>query len=285
MIVQEAMEITQALSTALDDLGPFLESCGTEPTPSSLASREMGRIADTGLLDGARDQVNVLIDLSADHVSAFVRTVTEPVNTAAPWTCVRAALEAGALALWLADQNIEPLVRVSRSLALRYEGIVQNAKFLAARGDSQQADRTKEAIPRLEKRALAVGLERQKNKNGKRIGIGQRMPPITSIVALTLSEEPTYRMLSGVAHGHLWAARELSFRSVDADGSTRGRGFLEKNLEPESVAFLCSQAAAAILRPAMAKCAWFGWDVEDLRGIAGSAYRVFSKYAGKPGEA
>ena len=284
MIAQEAMEITQALSAALDDLGPFLDSCGMTPAPSSLASLELEGIADTGLLNGVHDQVNVLIELAADHVSAFVRTVTEPVNTAAPWTCIRAALEAGALALWLADPSIEPMVRVSRSLALRYEGIVQNAKYLMARGDKHLAVKAKEAIPTLERRALAVGFERQEDRNGKRIGIGQTMPAITSIVGLALAEEPTYRMLSGVAHGHMWATRELSFRSVPAEESTQGDGFLEKNLEPEAVAFLCSQAAAAVLKPAMAKCEWFGWDVRRLREIAGSAYRVFSRYADLPDE-
>jgi hypothetical protein len=55
----------------------------------------------------AQPQARILVEVAADQLTALVKTVTKPVETVAPYTCVRSLLEGAALACWLFDPAID----------------------------------------------------------------------------------------------------------------------------------------------------------------------------------
>jgi hypothetical protein len=219
----------------------------------------------------------VLIEVAADQLMAFIKTVSQPAQSIAPWTCTRALIESAALAAWLLDPSLDIRTRVQRSFAFRYEGLSQQVKFAhAARINADLASR----IDQVEGVALGLGFSRVENQRRERIGIAQQMPSITNLVNQTLGEEETYRLLSAVAHAHPWALQQLSFQRVHGerirlpdsitDGVNAPR--IEKSLSTLSVAFLCLKSAYVFARPVWFRCLLFGWDSERLRSILNNAF-------------
>ena len=213
-------------------------------------------------------QVNLLFEGAADHLIAFTKTVTEPATTIAPWTCVRALLESCALTAWLTDPTIDATIRVQRSFAFRYEGLDQQVKCLRAFGNTADADQMVNRIAEVERDALGLGYPPIVNGKGKRIGIAQQMPAITNIIKDTLTEEATYRLMSAMAHGHMWAYRHLGFKLVDDVGAP----ILEKHLDPFLVQYLCVKSANTFAKPVWLKGRLFGWDMQEIKTAFASAF-------------
>jgi hypothetical protein len=260
--------MTQALYHLHEESGRFLNNCGHQPSETSIAATELGLFQEPELVKTAYAQGSALIEVAADHLVAFIRTTTEPVQTVAPWTCVRATIESGALACWLLAPDINVRTRVQRSFAFRYEGLSQQVKFGKASGNDADTAKANERISAVEDAALKLGFPQVQDKHGKRSGIAQQMPRATRLVGEVLGEEATYRLLSAITHAHPWALQQSSFRKVDSEGAP----IFEKNLQPIAVAFLSIKAADSFCRPVWYKCKLFGWDVKRLEGIFGSAY-------------
>lgn len=210
-----------------------------------------------------------LIESSGEHISAFIKTITKPIEPIACWTCVRSILESSAIAAWLLDPSINAYTRVGRIFALRYEGLEQQRKFVRAIDPSGEApEEMKERIDCIEQHALDLGYTKVNNKKGRRIGIGQKMPSSTDIIKLMLDEEVMYRLLSAVAHGHTWAITLLAFKVVSQTGDPHMGAVpihtLEKKLDARSLAELGLCAAKAFARPVWHHCCYFGWDKAKL---------------------
>jgi len=275
--VDDALKMMRTTSRLHDEVGQFLEQSGHRPRPGSQAATELSSFQRPGLVETAFSQGGILIEVAADQLMAFVRTVTEPVQTIAPWTCVRALIESSALAVWILDPKVDAATRVRRSLAFRFEGLVQQRKIGRVSGDEAGTAKVAARIDDLECAAAHLGFPRVENRSGKRIGVAQEMPSITNIVAGVLDEEVTYRLLSAVAHAHPWALQQLSFRPAEDQhvlaaqlGAGAGTGqVMEKGLSPTAVAFLCRKAVPVFLRPLAHKCTLFGWDSEHLKRIVG----------------
>ena len=76
--------------------------------------------------------------------------------------------------------------RVKRSLALRYEGLSQQAKFVQSIGQSTEI--VNKRIEKNELIAEGLGFSKLRNKKDERTGIGQVMPSVTEIIRETLDE-------------------------------------------------------------------------------------------------
>jgi hypothetical protein len=266
--VDDATRMVQALVSLHSKTGQILDGYGNDPSPGSQAADELNEFDDPEFIRTTYGQANMLMESAADHLTAFIKTVTEPVQTVAPWTCVRAAMECGALASWLLDPNLDMRTRVQRSFAFRYKGLSEQVKFARASGSSADAKKASMRIDEVEQDAQELGFPRVTNKKGRRIGIAQQMPPITRIVKIALDEEDTYRLLSAMVHAHHWAVQQLSFRQVDG-GIT---SLVEKHLEPVSVAFLCVKVAYAFANPLWLKLQLFGWPTESIESILDSTF-------------
>jgi hypothetical protein len=205
-----------------------------------------------------------LIESGSDHLSAFAKILVEPIEITAAWTCIRSMLESCALAAWLLDPEIVAQARASRVFALRYEGMDQLLKLGRAMSAPAADLAAQEArFDVLEKDALALGFAPVVNGKGKRIGVGEKMPSTTDLIKTVLNEETNYRMLSGVAHGHHWAIRELCYvASVENDeqiGGTFTKAF-KKIISVDKVALLTLCGLKAFIRALWNQCRYFGWN-------------------------
>jgi len=255
----EAIRMVSELQNLHDITGQLLNEFGLEPFSGSMASLELRDFQRPKSVKTVYAQGSLLIEVAADHVIEFTKTVTEPVQTIAPYTCVRAVVEASAIASWLLDPSIDMKTRVSRSFAFQYEGLIQQAKYGQSLGLDSDANKVQVRIDEMEKISLGIGFPRVLNEKGKRIGIAQKMPSITEIVNSELGEESTFRLLSAIVHAHHWALVQLSFKKAQEE-----EPIIEKHLNPLSVSWLCFKVAKVFVRPVWYKCLLFGWDSGKL---------------------
>lgn len=277
----DALRMVQVVHNLHEETARLLNEYGHKPLAHSRADCELQSFPRRESVMTAYSQGTSLIEVVADHAIAFTRTVTEPVLSIAPWTCIRALIEASALACWLFDLKIDVRMRIQRSLAFRYEGLSQQVKYVRAM-QGEGSSFIKKVVARIEDVehiALKLGFLKVENRKRERIGIGQQMPGTTEIVRNMLNEEPNYRLLSAVAHAHHWVLQQLSFRLSDEQGNSleevedqdKGR-FLEKNIEPSAVAYLCALAGKYFAKPLKYKFILFGWNVRRLEDILDAAF-------------
>lgn len=268
--VEDVLRMVLAIQNLHDETARILNTLGHPPQPGSQAEVELSSFQEPDCVQDTYIQANLLIEGAADHLIAFTKTVTEPAATIAPWTCVRGALESGALAAWLLDPAINAAVRVQRSFAFRYEGLDQQVKCMRAFGLNPELQQAIDRIDKVERDALRLGYRQVTNRRGVRTGIGQIMPTVTEVISATLDAEGPYRLASAMAHGHSWAIHQLGFRRAD-DG---GQLLLEKRLNPVSVAYLCVGGANAFAKPVWQKFRLFGWDTQYLDEVFNTTFAV-----------
>ncbi len=261
-------KMRQAVVALHDEVAPFLDDSGTDPAAGSIAAKEQADASRTAQLTNAYIQGHFLLESAADHVSALTRLLVEPVETLAPWTCLRGSLEAAALSCWLLSRDIDSEERIARSFALRYEGLSQQLKLANARQETALAIEISDGIKRIESVALVHGYKALVNKNGEHYGLAKRMPSITECIESILDREGEYRILSAVAHGHVWALTQLGFRTPDPSVPTS----LEKSMSNESAAWLLACAADTLAKPVWTHASLFGSDLRRLSDILESTY-------------
>lgn len=254
------------LITAIEDLhdktGSIITGFGHDPLSGSIAEDELQSCDRHEYLLCAYSQGSILIEVAADHLISFTRSVTEPVLTIAPWTSVRSLLEASAVSAWILDPDIKACERVQRSFSFRFEGLNQQVKYARSVGKEADLTRAQKRVKEIEVKANELGYEslHNKHKQGKFIGIDPIMPSYTDLIGSMLDEEKIYRLLSAMIHGHPWALQRLGFNKVEKEGLQ----YLEKGLQPVFVIFLCDQAIRAFHKTIRSKCRLFGWDVDEL---------------------
>src|SRR5687768_9940331 len=129
LAVSEFAKLRAGLAEMRDELALHVAPYGHTPVSGSIAELELQTFPRAESVHTAQSQAWMLLEVAADQLTAFLKTVSEPLETIAPYTCVRSLLEAAALASWILDPTIDVRTRVSRSLALRYEGLVQQLKW------------------------------------------------------------------------------------------------------------------------------------------------------------
>lgn len=105
------------------------------------------------------------------------------------------------------------------------------------------------------------------------------MPNATEMIKLMLDEEHAYRLLSAVAHGHIWAIRQLGFAQAGAtfvgpDGVSM-TPMLKHSGTLEGYTYLAVRAAKSFARPLWNQCQYFGWDEARLKALLDSVYDEF----------
>jgi hypothetical protein len=280
LVPDDVIRMTQALNVFIDEIGQFLAGFSGGPMPDSTAMAELNSFLRPESVMSAFSQGAILIEVAADQLMTFVKSITEPVQTIAPWTCVRALLEASALATWVLESGISTELRVRRSFAFRFEGLDQQVKWLRVAGKQTDIDKLLKRIEDAEQDALNLGYPKVLDRYGKRIGIGQVMPSVTDIIRDMLDEEATYRLLSAIAHGHHWALSQLGFRLInDNEGENtnwtavnKSTHLLEKHIEPNSVSYLGLIAVTAFSKSFWCMCQLFGWWNEQSASIFDRLY-------------
>ncbi len=239
------------------------------PTIGSKAQLEEANCRFPDILHTSWTISTTLIENASEHITAFVKTITEPVECLASFTCIRSMLESCAIAAWLSDPAVDLMSRLSRAFALRYEGLEQQLKLVRCLGLSQaERDSVAKRIDAVENHAIQLGFKKVVDRNGKRCGIGERFPNTTSLISEVLKEEWLYRMLSAIAHGHAWAITQLAYKPVPQSAGIPqlpGTGkFITKTPNLEAFVLLGLAAITSIARPLLALHEYNGWDRQQL---------------------
>ena len=206
-------------------------------------------------VETAYSQASILIEVASDHLSAFVRAITQPALSISPWSSIRGVLEAASISRWLLDASLQAPGRASRSLQFRCEGLSQQVKFARVSGDDEYL---KGAVRRLEdvlQHASTHGLELRQDAQATPKALLNPMPPTTDLIKDYLGEEAAYRLLSAMAHAHPWALGKLAFSAVRADQPKS----LQKTLHIGAIAYMARLAFKASEAPIVDKCVLFGW--------------------------
>jgi len=268
-----ARSMLDAIPKLHDAIVAFRKDQSRSVFADSPATRETNAFPDPEIIRTGLSQGYAHIDVAGDHLIAFTRTLTEPVQTFAPWACVRCVLETGALAAWFLDPSIDAHERAKRSFAFRFEGLTHEIKFLnSIKAKPDRIDSLEKRIEETESAANRLGFQSLRDKNGKRNGIGMVMPSITGLISQVLRDEPTYRLLSAMTHGHHWALLQLGYRRDESDDGKSDYARITQHISGSSVGYLSSHALKAYLRPVWYRSHLNGWDLERLRHIADSAY-------------
>jgi hypothetical protein len=243
--------------------------------PNSQANSERASFVSPEDASAALCQGAVLIQVAADQLMAFTKTLTNPVQAIAPWACIRTMLETSALSSWLLDPQLDIRTRVQRSLAWQFEGLEQQLKYVRTSGLHDKATVTliERHIDELENTALQLGYQRQVDKNRRRVRVGQRMPSSTEIVKQVYGNESSYRLTSAFVHGHFWAMQQLSFRADSAVSRTpvldeqQGIVHVVNDVSPSNLILLIEIAGMIFARPIWNHCCLYGWDLIRMRKI------------------
>lgn len=270
-----ARAMLDAIPALHDHVAAYLNDHLGKPFPNAPAMAEIASFHDPEIIRTAYSQGSMLVEVAADHLMAFSKTLSGLVQTFAPWACVRAVLETSAIASWLLDPSIVAEERARRSLAFRFEGMSESVKFLRCfpSGPSDVATLLKR-MDEVEDDAAGCGIERLRDKKRKRNGIGMVMPSVTQLVIQIFDDEPAYRLLSAMTHGHHWALQQLGYTRHGQDDGTSDYVKLKKHISLTSVGYLSARAVRAFVRPVCYKSRQNGWDMGRLHGILESSYDV-----------
>ncbi|MGD9116530.1 MAG: hypothetical protein PVJ61_05055 [Dehalococcoidia bacterium] len=263
--------IVKQLNEFQHELGGILTGFGYEPMPNSIAAVELSSTENAQAIQAAHNSGGILIKFATDQLSAFIRIITEPVLTFAPWTNIRSILEATAISVWLLDETINLNERISRSYAFRCKGLDQRVTFAQATKNPSQLSDAERQRDKVLMKAKGMGLTNY-DKNGK-IKLISPMPNTTNLVRDYLGEEDTYRLLSAMTHAHLWALIALGLSPV-AD-IPNGK-LMEKSLSLNSVGYLTFKALNALQKAIMGKCKLFGWPIEDIKKVFNNKLRTLA---------
>lgn len=272
---QDILRAKRALAIFHAEAGAYVSGNGVLPIDGSPALDEQAAFEEAESLRTVHSQATMLIEVAGDQLTAFLKTLEEPCETVAPWICIRGLLEACALSAWLVIPDIGVRERVSRSLALRYEGLDQQRKCVAAMGHS--AFEVERRMDEIAQEAKCHGYKPIMGSRGRRIGLGTRMPSITELVRDYLGEEGMYRLLSAMAHGHFWAIHQLGFRLLTEDetpppAAAVGTRAMEKAVNPAGVIYLALGAADAFGLAVWYQARYSGW---ELAALEASLHRLF----------
>lgn len=266
------------LSRLDNEVTAFIQSQGIDPSPGSQAAIERAGYSRPESLYTVSAMGGMLLESVGEHVTVLVRAMTEPITPFACWTCVRSMLESASIAAWLFDPEVDAQQRVSRAYAHRYEGLEEQVKFgRAANVPPDELRQLEELLDKLEQDAVSLGFPVIRDRNGRRIGIAERMPSATDIIRAVLDDECAYRMLSAVAHAHTWAMIRLGFTqaAVQPPQPRDGARTVTMQKSAGSIymhAFSVVRATKALTLPVWNQCLYFGWDRDRLVAILEAVY-------------
>lgn len=207
-----------AIDALLERTAAYIESCPENPIKGSTLDQDLASASRPESITTALSFGDLALEFAADHLAAFARLLSEPVETMACFTCIRSMLEMTAIGTWALDPDISTHDRIARVFAIRFDAIDQQLKFGRCISIQPQEIQSLEArLLKIEQKAIALGYPQLRNRKNAIIGVGVRMPGATDMIRDVLDDEWLYRMLSGVAHGQHWAIVQLGFRDATQD--------------------------------------------------------------------
>lgn len=204
-------------------------SVGADYFEELLARPREGSVVDMSLRDGDLMEpfylAGMYLHVAVDHYfslqAMFTPTQVPPgapvpvLRNYAPYTIVRAAMEADAWACWLLDPEQDPRQRLARAMTIRALNVreVRRLGLVSERGERINYVAR---IARVSAVAARHNLPERANNEGELVWVGSPPPNTTELLSSLLTEtsedtngEPlgwhAYSLLSARAHGDPWA--------------------------------------------------------------------------------
>lgn len=248
-------------------LRELLRGFGPAFSRDSPAGTEARLLADDDAVRGVLGQAAFLYESTSDHVVAVTRILSEPAQSIAPFSLVRAAIEVSSICCWILDPTLAPFERQSRSIAFRRKGL-DGQKTLVNENPQIDDGGVAERYAYLDAREKKYGAQRV------------AMPPATELVAAWFGGRSPYRLTSAVVHGHPWAISQVAFSRNDKE-SAGGIVFLEPALKPNIVLYLLVLALDALARPVWLRTLYSGHDRDQTSEVLDNAYDAMQILPGR----
>lgn len=258
-----------ALKEFCDFTSVYFHEQGNLPAAGSQALAETASSPRPQSLGSSWPLAIQLIELAADHLLVFCKTIKDPVEIMAAWTCVRSMLESCSLAAWFVDPKIDAHTRVGRVFAHLYQGSIHQQKFMRAIGNHEtEIQAEKDRIDRYEAELTALGYPRVPPV-GKRMGLCEEMPHATAIIESVLGEGNMYRLMSAVAHGHFWAIHKIGYTATGDNAEVGGvtMATFDRTIDFNGLGLLGHIAMKALATPVWNLAHYFGWNVLKVEEI------------------
>jgi hypothetical protein len=270
-------DIQPAIASLLERSARLMEANHDEPPSGSPLALDLASASRSESIATAVTFGDLALEYAADHLSAFARLLSEPIETLACFTCIRSMLEMSAIGAWVLDPAISTRERIARVFAVRYDAIDQQLKFgRCASVDQQKIADLEQRLVDVEADACRAGYPPLRNKKGAICGIGVHMPGATEMIRDVLKDEWLYRLLSAVAHGHHWAVVQLGFEDASQQSALASVGnaqmkVFRKAVSVNSVALFGLHGFLAFARVLWNKARYSGWDVMAVKSILNDA--------------
>lgn len=227
-----------------EDIGTQIPSV---PQNGSFGDREFSDTRYKSHIVNAITNANVLTRVCSDYLAAGDRLLT--LTNFLPYAFAanaRASMETAARCKWLMSPDCDAKTRCERSLLARFDNSKQEAKVIRSMTTSETID---DALDFRQKEIVNQGGE---------LGITLKkweLPPATALIKEMLGKESIYRFLSGVAHVHLYAIKELGIANPQMNNSDPDEhGFLHVS---EKVNSRLVAISAITLVECFVTCVWY----------------------------
>lgn len=243
----------------------YLGSDFPNPTSESRFRKELDTFVDRNALENTYAQSNLTLGTATDHLEGFCKLVQAD-HAIAPFVCIRASLEANAIASWLLEDMKDTRERVARGLALRHKGLLDQKRY-CVRNRPERVGELNRIINSIKKTASKLDLPVDERERSDDL-VARKMPNITDLVKIALNQEADYRLLSSVAHGHHWAINTMCRRKKP--GTEKGEIFsvvLEQHLYPEVVCLLASMGLNAAQEARRRQFVQYGYSTVELEAL------------------
>lgn len=256
------------------EFGKIFRQYENNPVNGSQAFNEREHFAEKKLIIESQNRGLYSVEFAADHLLAMTKSIDTNI---AFFTLARGTLESAALALWFLDGTVDDVVRTGRFLNSRFTELNAKDKYLVASGGAAEPDK----IDTLFTRAVALGYVENTNAGGDRIGIGHPgtangnlyFPKITALIDTTLAQKDTYSILSGVAHGFVWATSVMGFEIIERkiDEATTIK-VLSKEIAPKPIFYAFLKVFPAFAKSTFALWSLYGWNRDELKPLYEKAF-------------
>lgn len=249
------LNLTDAIRTMA---GNFRAEVGFKSRPGSPAALEMKESKRPKSLETSISAALTLIGIAEQHLDLFSKT-----TSLISLTSARNALEPSAIATWLMDPDIDGHERVGRLFAYRFSGQFEMRKFYRSAGAQAKAMETDEAIQEILIEAKTLGYHPLKTggKNSRIDALHTRdLNGATRLIGTVLGDdaEEVYRLLSAVAHGHMWAVHALSYE-IHAE-----LNLAEQIDNPRAISLTGCVASESYAKAVWNYATYMGWDTDLL---------------------
>ncbi|MGB2964887.1 MAG: hypothetical protein WBB69_12970 [Anaerolineales bacterium] len=239
--------VPEIIEEYLSNVADQIDSRGLEPSLGSPGSIELQSEEFYSFISDAYSLGNIQLEIAADHLYSFNRSISPPILTIAPWASVRMLLESCSISAWLFEPNIPIEERCTRSYALRTKSLREHVKFCRSANAMDALSEAEEILDRV-------------SADAERLGETIVFPSVTDLVSQQLDAQVAYRLCSAMLHGHHWAVQKLGFSSVKNEGDT----LLGKYISPGAIRYLIDTSISSFHLAIDRKFLLYGWERKEI---------------------